>query len=150
MAVRFLLLLLLLSPWPASACFGPKLFVAVPESPDGELAYAMVSLYVKEKTGVETVQVKEPGGTALLSAKKADLVVAPAATGAVLTLPKDLGLFAGERVRSDLQFTTVIPALSRLAPLLKEADWPAMTERVKQGEGATAVIRAFFKAQRAL
>ena len=149
-----LLILFLLCTAPAWACFGPKLYIGVEPGAAGDLNFALVSLYIKEKTGVEAVRVAVAGkdaAAAIAAAKEVDLATAPAASaGGILTLPDGAILLAGQRVRDDLQFTTVLPALSKLQRLLAQVDGAALLTRVRAGEGAVAVARSWFKAQKAL
>ncbi len=71
-----LLLTLLLSS-PVQACFGPKLFVGVAQEPQQEILFALITLYVQEKTGVESTRVEvaeDQVPVALLADEKVDLV----------------------------------------------------------------------------
>ena len=149
-----LLILLFLCTTPVWACFGPKLYIGVEPGAAGDLNFALVSLYIKEKTGVEAVRVAITGkdaAAAISAAEQVDLATAPAASaGGLLTLPDGTTLLAGKRVRDDLQFTTVLPALSKLQRVLVQADGAALLARVRAGEGAVAVARSWFKAQKAL
>ena len=149
-----LLILFLLGTAPAWACFGPKLYIGVEPGVAGELNFALVSLYIKEKTGVEAVRVAmtaKGAVAAVAAAEQVDLATAPAASaGGLLTLPDGTILFAGKRVRDDLQFTTVLPALTKLQRVLAQADGVALLARVRAGEGAVAVARSWFKAQKAI
>lgn len=149
-----LLLLFLLGTVPAWACFGPKLYIGVEPGVAGDLNFALVSLYIKEKTGVEAVRVEMAGKdavAAVAAAEEVDLATAPAtSSGGLLALPDGAILLAGKRVRDDLQFTTVLPALTKLQRLLAQADGVALLARVRAGEGAGAVARSWFKAQKAL
>lgn len=155
MTRRLLLLFLLLAcTAPAWACFGPKLYIGVESGVAGDLNFALVSLYIKEKTGVEAVRVEVAGRdavSAVAAAERVDLVTAPATSaGGILALPNGMTLLVGKRVRDDLQFTTVLPALNKLQRLLATADASALLARVEAGEGALAVARSWFKAQKAL
>ena len=149
-----LLILFLLCTAPAWACFGPKLYIGVEPGLAGDLNFALVSLYIKEKTGVEAVRVAMAGKdavAAVAAAAQVDLATAPATNaGGLLTLPDGMILLAGKRVRDDLQFTTVLPALTKLQRVLMQADGVALLARVRAGEGAVAVARSWFKAQKAL
>lgn len=150
----FLTLLFLLCMVPAWGCFGPKLYIGVEKGVAGDISFALVSLYIKEKTGVEAVRVdlaKERAAAAIAAGKEVDLAVAPASVGpGILTLPDGTLLLAGRRVGEELQFTTVLPALKKLQPLLAQADGAALVARVRNGEGALAVARSWFKAHKAL
>lgn len=148
-----LLILLLFCTAPAWACFGPKLYIGVEPGVAGDLNFALVSLYIKEKTGVEAVRVAMAGKdavAAVVAAEHVDLATAPATNDGLLTLPDGTILLGGKRVRDDLQFTTVLPALSKLQRVLAQADGAALLARVRAGEGAVAVARSWFKAQKAL
>lgn len=150
--ILFLLVLLLLIAGEAVACFGPKLFYGVGNGAEEELRFALVSLYVKEKTGVEMnrVELAGKGVVAEIAAERIDLGFAATGEGSVLRLPDGSLLFCGQRLRDDLQFTTVLPALKKLQAVVDRADWRALVARVGAGEGALAVARAFFKVQGAL
>lgn len=149
-----LLILFLLGAAPAWACFGPKLYIGVEPGAAGDLNFALVSLYIKEKTGVEAVRVEIAGKdavAAVAAAEHVDLATAPAtSSGGLLALPDGTILLGGKRVRDDLQFTTVLPALNKLQRVLAPADGAALLARVRAGEGAGAVARSWFKAQKAL
>lgn len=148
-----LLFLALLCSMPASACFGPKLYIGVEDGVPGDLNFALLSLYIKEKTGVEAVRVAvaSKDAAAEVAAEKVDLATAPStSSAALLTLPDGSVLLAGKRVHDDLQFTTVLPALKKLQRVLSQADGGALLDRVRGGEGALAVARSWFKSQKAL
>lgn len=150
----FLVLFLVAVAMPAWACFGPKLYIGVQNGIEGELRFALVSLYIKEKTGVEAVQVDLAGRNpqSEVVAEKVDLAFSPTVgeESSVLRLTDSSVLLAGKRVREDLQFTTVLPALAKLQKVIEGADWPMLLARVQAGEGALAVARAFYKNQGAL
>ena len=156
MALRALTLLLalLLPALPAAACFGPKLYVGVAAEPRQELLFALASLYVQEKTGVESEAVKLVAGVdpaAELRAERVDLVFAVAPVSGAETLLAVAGypqLLAGPRPMTDLQFTTVVPALRKLAALLSVADLQALEGRVAAGETPLAAARKLFKERR--
>lgn len=149
-----LLILLLLWTTPAWACFGPKLYIGVEVGVTGDLNFALLSLYIKEKTGVEAVRVEVAGKdaiAAIAAAKEVDLASAPATSaGGLFLLPDGKTLLVGKRVRDDLQFTTVLPALKKLQQLLAHVDGATLLARVRAGEGALAVARSWFKEQKAL
>lgn len=137
---------------PAAACFGPKLYIGVGGGAEGELAFAFLSLYLKEKTGVESIKVDLAGkdGLAELAAARVDLAVVATAPAAVTQLAPGMVVASGNRPRDDLQFTTVLPALSRLERVMSGADWSELAGRVRRGDGALATARAFFTARGAL
>lgn len=153
MAVRALtrilaaIVLVALAVAPVNACFGPKLYVGVAAEPRQEMLFALVSLYVVEKTGVQSERVdlqpgEEPGQ--MLLAEKVDLTFVPApVAGAevVLAIPDYPLLASGQRPLTDLQFTTVVPALRKLAGLLTPNDLRALAARIKTGETPLAAAR---------
>lgn len=149
-----LLILLLLWTAPVWACFGPKLYIGVESGVPGDLNFALISLYLKEKTGVEAVRVEvaaQDAVAAIVVAERVDLASAPATSvDGFLPLPDGTILLVGKRVRDDLQFTTVLPALSKLQRLLAAADTSTLLARVRSGEGALAVARSWFKAHKAI
>lgn len=149
-----LFILLLLCTTPVWACFGPKLYIGVEPGAAGDLNFALVSLYIKEKTGVEAIRVEmaaKDAVAAVAAAEHVDLATAPAtSSGGLLTLPDGTILHVGKRVRDDLQFTTVLPALNKLQRVLAQVDGAALLARVQAGEGPVAVARSWFKAQKAL
>jgi hypothetical protein len=148
-ALLLLLLPLLLAPAPAAACFGPKLYLAAPAGAQGDVLFALVALYLKEKTGVETVRVDLAGAEpqAALRAERADLAFAATGEGTVLLAVDGLPpLRAGQRPLTDLRFTTVPAALRKLAGLLKAAQVAELTAEVDRGASAAAVARRFFAA----
>lgn len=140
------LLLLLVTAFPAVACFGPKLYLGASSGPHSAILFEVVALYVKEKTGVETVRVDlaDEAPLAALGAEKADMVLAVGATPAETTLLAIDGLprlVAGKRVLEDLQFTTVAPALRRLARLLTMGDVAGLLAAVEGGMPPAAAAR---------
>ncbi len=145
-------LLLCLAVVPASACFGPKLYLGGVSAPADEALFELVALYVKEKTGIETLRVDLAGEAPLaaLAAERADLVLAVGETpeeATLLALPGFPRLVAGRRPLADLQFTTVVPALRKLGRMLAAADVAAVTAAVEQGESAAAAARKLLMAK---
>lgn len=138
----------------AQACFGPKLFVAAGQSVEEEVLYALVTLYVEEKTGVESTFVaveKEVSALTLLTENKADMVFVPASTaneGAFFYLNGLPALFAGKRPLEELQFTTVLPAVKKLEKLINRDDIDRLIERVEGGESAMSVARKLLMQRR--
>lgn len=138
----------------AYSCFGPKLFVGVASGPENEVLYALVTLYVKEKTGVESTLVavdKDIDPLDLIAKDKADLVFAAPGESLqdiVFEIENYPILVSGERPLEELQFTTVLPAVKKLNRLLKSEDVKALTDKVKEGESAMAVVREFFMEHR--
>ncbi|WP_053550465.1 hypothetical protein [Desulfuromonas soudanensis] len=139
--------LLLTAVSPALGCFGPKLYFGVSPGPEAEILYQLCALYVKEKTGTESVRVDVATGEglALLGDDKLDLVLVEGSDGEedLLRLAPFPALRAGKRPRDDLQFTTVLPALHKLAGLLRREDVAALLARVAAGEASAAAARAF-------
>lgn len=145
-AALLAIMLLVLFASPAAACFGPKLYLGGAAGPEGDALFELVALYVKEKTGVETVRVDLAGEAPLaaLAAERADLVLVAGETPEASTLLRLEGLprlVAGLRPQQDLQFTTVMPALRKLGRLLSAADVAALTAAVERGESAAAAAR---------
>ena len=157
MAIRSLVLIVLLvmlACLPAQACFGPKLFVGVGQGGQSEALFALVTLYVQEKTGVESKRVEIEKGQnplALLSNEKADLVLVLADETLDNTVFHIVGLpllATGKRPLEELQFTTVLPAIRKLNRLLEYEDVAQMVSRIDAGESAMAVARKFFMERR--
>lgn len=139
---------------PAAACFGPKLYVGVAADSRQELLYAVVSLYVVEKTGVESERVPlteadDPGRA--LAAEKVDMAFAALPVAGAETLLAIAGypqLASGARPLTDLQFTTVAPALRKLATLLTPRDLAELEARVAAGDKPLAAARRLLKERR--
>jgi len=163
MAVRSLILMTLLVLLTASlsqACFGPKLFVAAGQGSQSDALFALVTLYVQEKTGVESTRVEIEKGQNpldLLSSEKADLVlvlVDESLDG--VTFYENVAfqieglplLVTGKRPLADLQFTTVLPAIRKLNRLLEYEEFARLVSRIDAGESAMAVARKFFMERR--
>lgn len=144
---------ILLPAAPVQGCFGPKLYIGSPANPQGNLLFELVSLYVKEKTGTESLRVVVKDGDdplALLRGEKVDLVFAPAAPGpepALLQLAGMPLLVAGSRPLQDLQFTTVAPALGKLNKLLVSKELEPLIQLVGQGAAPAATARKFLMAK---
>lgn len=147
-------LLALLLSTPVQACFGPKLFVGAGSTPEQELLYALVTLYVQEKTGVESTRVgvgPDQRPLNLLSEEKVDLVfVSPdTPTGeTVFQLPDLPSLVTGPRPENDLQFTTVLPAIAKLNRLLTRADVELLLNQLETGKSAMSIARKFLMENR--
>lgn len=148
------LFLVLLAAHPAVACYGPKLFVGATADPRQELLFAVVTLYVQEKTGVESARVTLAAGAdpaAELRGERVDLAFAAAAVPGAETLLAVPGyplLVSGSRPLTDLQFTTVAPALRKLAALLTPADLQALEVRIAAGDKPLAAARRLFMERR--
>ena len=149
LTASLLLLLLLLAPaGPAAACFGPKLYIGAGSGAEERFLHALVVLYVKEKTGVETETVATTAGVSDLQQDRLDLAFAPAGTaGAVLAPARLPVLLAGRRVREDLQFTTVLPSLRKLDGLIAGIDLRPQVDAVAAGAAPLATARAFLTAR---
>jgi glycine betaine/choline ABC-type transport system substrate-binding protein len=149
-----IVLLAVLVSIPAQACFGPKLFVGAGSTTQQELLYAIVTLYVQEKTGVESTRVEVGVGQnplALLTADKVDLVFVPvneSVNETVFQLSDLPPLVAGSRPVNDLQFTTVLPAVAKLNRLLTSADVELLVRQVEAGKSAMSVARKFLMEKR--
>ncbi len=157
MAIRSLVLLILLVTLvsaPVQACFGPKLFVAVGKQTQDEVMFALITLYVHEKTGVESTRVetsKDQKLIELLSDDKADLVLVPLGKGLdnVIFFVDGLSLLVtGKRPQQNLQFTTVIPAIRKLSKLLEYEAVMLLVSRVDAGQSPMAVARKFLMENR--
>lgn len=151
-----LVLICLVLAWasPAIACFGPKLYIGVATDARQELLYAAAALYVQEKTGVESELVRLAAGDepmAALRGERVDLVftaTAPAGMESLLAVPGYPVLVSGPRPLTDLQFTTVLPALRKLAGLLTSREMFELESRVAAGETPTAASRRLFMEKR--
>ena len=140
------LLLLLNMVLPVQACFGPKLYLGVPNSREGMLLAELVALYVKEKTGVDSVLVTLDGSDPVgeIRQEKLDLAVSVQPDS---RLPDLLGLegvpalLSGVRPYDDIQFTTVVPALRKLASLLDAETFAGLVDDVASGEPPKARVR---------
>ncbi len=149
-----LVLLAVMVSTSVQACFGPKLFVGAGSTAQQELLYALVTLYVQEKTGVESTRVDVGEGQQpldLLSAEKVDLVFVPvkeSVVEAVFQLSGLPSLATGPRPVNDLQFTTVLPAVAKLNRLLTNADVELLVSQVEAGKSAMSVARKFLMENR--
>ncbi|ORJ61584.1 hypothetical protein B5V00_05975 [Geothermobacter hydrogeniphilus] len=143
-----LLFIGLLLPVAGDGCFGPKLFIGLDGSVRQETLYALVSIYIKEKTGTETAAVHLDGASPaeVLTADKADLVFCekiPPAGRVVFKKEEMPFIVSGERPQSDLQFTLVIPALKKLSGLLPANDFSSLVQAVASGAPPLATAREF-------
>jgi len=153
MVIRALtcLLLLVLCCGPATACFGPKLYIGVPAGRSTDLLYALVSLYVQEKTGVESLRVDlgpDVDPLSELDADRLDLVLVASDSdkdndhpGTIMSLAGYPAVVAGERPLEELQFTTVVPAVRKLATLVTTQDLAVLLGRMNEGASAMAEVR---------
>lgn len=153
LSAAWLLIAIALAPQPVHACFGPKLYIGTGSSSLDLVFYEVVSLYLREKTGVESMRVELQGDDPLtvLDREEADLVriLAPRDSSFVTLLAVDgyLHLLSGARPLEDLQFTTVAPALRKLDALLRPEHLEALRTRVKQGRPPAAEARRFLMSQ---
>lgn len=132
---------------PIDACFGPKLYLGIASGPAGELQHALVSIYLKEKTGTEVEAViidQDP--RVLISNEQIDFAfVTPRENEtALLILSVDAVLLAGKRISATLQFTTTIPALAKLGQQLQPQHYAQLLEQVRQGAAPLALVRQFY------
>ncbi|PLX88455.1 MAG: hypothetical protein C0614_02470 [Desulfuromonas sp.] len=158
MAVRALsfILLLVLCCGPAAACFGPKLYVGVPAGGSSDLLFALVTLYVQEKTGVESLRVDlapDVDPLSELAADRLDLVLvegdgANDHPGRIFSVDGYPVVVAGSRPLDELQFTTVVPAVRKLETLVTPQDIAALLVRVDEGASAMAAVRRLMMTRR--
>ncbi len=150
-----LVLLFLLQVSASFACFGPKLFIGAAPGLEGEMRYHLVSIYLHEKTGIDSIQVAlKTGQTALdaIIAQEIDLGFGAAAQTVetaqvtVLTLDNGLKLYAGERPLSDLQFSTVGRAFTLLQKRIDGGNLEPIRQRVKAGVLPATAVRDFMMA----
>lgn len=146
--------LTLMTAMPAQACFGPKLFVGVGQEVQEEVLFALVTLYVQEKTGVESNRVdvtKTEKPVDLITDDKVDLVFVSgneSASDVVFQLADRPALVTGPRPMEDLQFTTVLPAIRKLNRLLTGADLDSLVSQVEAGGSPMAVARKYLMQNR--
>jgi hypothetical protein len=138
---------------PAGACFGPKLYLGVPEGAREQVLAELVVLYVKEKTGIETIQVTVAAGAGSTEVRAERLDLTLAATGdpklaTLLKMPGGLVLLSGRRPLDDLRFTTVAPALKKLENLLTEDFMNRLLADLAAGTPPAAAARQRMMEQR--
>ncbi len=147
---NILLILLIFISSPAGACFGPKLFVGTPSGEDGELLFHLVSIYIKEKTGVESLRQElaaKQTAEGLLQQEEVDLVFAPQQSpnwNSLFQVGEQLFLLSGPRPTQDLQFTTVPRALSKLKRLFKVEDLAKLRQKVASGVLPAKAVRSYY------
>ncbi|BCR05346.1 hypothetical protein DESUT3_24150 [Desulfuromonas versatilis] len=151
-SLLLLLVSLLAFALPAEACFGPKLYLGTGTGARADVLYEVVSLYVKEKTGTESVRVELNGKQPLveLRAERVDMVFwdgDTVAEPALLVVEGGPALISGKRPLQDLQFTTVAPALRKLARLLRGEQVAELAARVEAGAPPAAAARRFLMDQ---
>ena len=149
----FLLLTLVLVPQLAGACFGPKLYIGVDAGPTATVLAELATLYLHEKTGVDSVRVElgAGGARAELEGGRVDLAVTgtvPAEGAPVLAVGTLGSILAGPRPLQDLQFTTVVPALKKLGELLTADDLRQLVAAVAAGQTPAAAARQLLQARR--
>ena len=148
-ALLLLILLLLLQVSAGFACFGPKLFIGAVPGLEGEMRYYLVSIYLHEKTGIDSIQVAlKAGQTSIdaITAQEIDLGFAAAAETvhpAVLQLDDGLQLYAGERPLNDLQFSTVGRVFSLLQKRIDGSSLEPIRQRIKAGVLPATAVRDF-------
>ncbi|KIH75807.1 hypothetical protein SAMN05660860_02945 [Geoalkalibacter ferrihydriticus] len=137
----------------AQACYGPKIFIGVGTDVQERVFYEVVSLYVKEKTGVETVAValEDDAPVEALGKNRVDMAFVPEDVGEYTSLVTAVGsllLISDRRPLDDLQFTTVAPALRRLDGLLTPELFTELVAQVRAGEPPAAAARALLMRHR--
>ncbi len=142
------LLLVALLCAPVQACFGPKLFVGTGKSVQEEALFALVTLYVQEKTGVESTRVEIEAGQdprTLLNGEKVDLVfvLSDAPENTVFQIAGMPRLVTGKRPLEELQFTTVLPAIKKLNRLLQQSDVELVVSNIEAGDSPMIAARKF-------
>lgn len=140
-----MIFLLLFGVESAAPCFGPKLYLGVPEGARFRVLAELAVIYIKEKTGVETVRTSLASETAVAGVRGATLDLALSATVAedltlLLAAPGGPFLLSGPRVLTDLQFSTVPAALKKLGGLLNEDFFAELTAEVEGGAEPAAVV----------
>jgi hypothetical protein len=149
-----LLCLVFLVASPVHACFGPKLFVGSGAGTQKEVLFAIVTLYIQEKTGVESIHVEVPtrqNPLDLLTEEKVDLVFMNVNEPSQQTVFQLAGLpilVSGPRPLNDLQFTTVLPAIKKLNRLLDKEDIELLAGQVDAGQSAMSAVRKFLMENR--
>jgi len=140
------LVLLLALAAPALACFGPKLYIGTGSEERDQVLTALVAIYIHEKTGVEVVRqpLEDQAPVAAIRAAKVDFAFASTSDGLpVLLSHEGLLLLGGPRLADDLQFTTVLPAIERLAGQLAGTALAPLQQAVADGALPMAVARRF-------
>jgi len=140
-----MIFLLLFGVESAAPCFGPKLYLGVPDGARFRVLAELAVIYIKEKTGVETVRTSLASETAVAGVRGATLDLALSATVAedltlLLAAPGGPFLLSGPRVLTDLQFSTVPAALKKLGGLLNENFFAELTAEVEGGAEPAAVV----------
>jgi hypothetical protein len=143
------LLLLVLLAASGFACFGPKLFIGVVPGLEGEMRYHLVSIYLHEKTGIDSILVELKAGQtaeAAILAKEIDLGYSREANmkaTEVLRLADGYKLYSGERPLNDLQFTTAGRAFAKLQKRLDAGSLDKIRARILTGTLPATAVRDF-------
>lgn len=129
------------------ACYGPKLHVGTGDEPQDDLFYALVSIYIKEKTGIETIRLPLTGKDPARELREARLDLAFLAPEdyepLLLQVPGWPALGSARRPLEDIQFSTVAPALRRLAGQLAVEHLETLMQQVRNGAPPAAAARRF-------
>lgn len=150
MRIVFATLLLFALVLPASACFGPKLYIGTPAGVDGELLFHVVAIYIHEKTGVDSLRSvlnEQQTPLSVLRDGQVDLTFAEAPSGDWTTLfqpDNALWLLSGSRPTDDLQFSTVPRALQKLQRLFSPADLALLRQLVAAGTLPATAVRSLY------
>ncbi len=151
MRLLVLLSLLFLAPCQGWSCFGPKLYIAADTSPQQQVLYGLVSIYIREKTGIESELVPRDGAPVgeLIRLGRADLEVGsgPAPQHPIWQVAQTAWLISGPRPVNELQFSLVPRALERLEQRLTGQQIAVLVNRVAAGEPPLAVARDFLQRQ---
>ena len=143
-------LLLVIFALPASACFGPKLYIGTGPGEEGELLFHLASLYIHEKTGVDSIRLEmdqEQSAEGLLQQQQVDLAFHHQAGSdwkTLLQIGAELWLLSGPRPTDDLQFTTVPRALQKLQRLLTAEDLTMLRQQVAAGILPATAVRNLY------
>ncbi|MBE0499850.1 MAG: hypothetical protein IBX47_00295 [Desulfuromonadales bacterium] len=158
MAIRPLILmlsflLLMLLTVPVFACFGPKLYLGIGESPTDQVLTSFVAIFIKETTGIDVERTPLAGRDpqAEIAAEKIDFSFIPKHRDGSVVLMEITGfspLITGPRIDNDLQFTTVRTTLARLEKKLTAGHVQALVAEVDTGALAMDVVRHFLIVQR--
>jgi len=149
MSLLSLVLLLSLHVSAGMACFGPKLFIGLVPGLEGEMRYHLVSIYLHEKTGIDSTPVElKDNQTALdaIALQEIDLgfaVDTPTDRIAVLQLDDGLKLYSGERPLNNLQFSTVGRVFKKLQKRIDQTNLNAVRQRIRAGSLPATAIRDF-------
>ncbi|WP_020676110.1 hypothetical protein [Geopsychrobacter electrodiphilus] len=144
-----LVLLLTLMSSSGLACFGPKLFIGVAAGQEGEMRFYLVSIYLHEKTGIDSTLIELKSGQTgaeALAAKEIDLGFSsqPGVQATpVLHLGGQLYLYSGERPLNDLQFSTVGRTLVKLQQRLDTGGLESIRQKIQTGTLPAVAVRDF-------